>query len=71
MESTESNILIFYDLYPKSVVDITTVRNTVDVLRLTGLKAITFIMDMELFSSLNIEYLVESGVNFIMPHHTP
>lgn len=55
MESDESGIPLFYDIYPEPVVDITTVRNAVDVLRWDGL---TDIMDRRLFSSSNIEYLV-------------
>lgn len=56
--SAEDCIPIFYDIYPGSVVDITTVRNTVDVLRSARLTDITFIMDKGLFSSPNIEYIV-------------
>lgn len=67
VESSESGIPIFYDIYPGSVNDITTVKNTVDVLRSAGFTDVTFIMDMGMFSSPSIEYLIESGMNFIMP----
>ena len=67
VESSESGIPIFYDIYPGSVVDIKTAKNTFDALRSVGLTDITIIMDRRLFSSSNIEYLVESGMNFIMP----
>lgn len=50
VESTDSGIPIFYDIYPGSVNDITTVRNTVDVLRSSGLKDVTFIKDRGMFS---------------------
>ena len=66
VESSESGIPIFYDIYPRSVNNITTVKNTVDVLRSAGLTDVTFIMDREMFSSSSIEYLIECGMNFIM-----
>ena len=37
------------------------------VLRSAGLTDVTFIMDRGMFSSSNIGYLIESGMNFIMP----
>ena len=67
VESSESGIPIFYDIYPGSVNDITTVKNTIDVLRTAGLTDVTFIMDRGMFFSSSIEYLIESGMNFIMP----
>ena len=60
-------IPIFYDIYPGSVSDITTVKNTVDVLKSASFTDVTFIMDRGTFSSSSIEYLIESGMNFIMP----
>ncbi|MCL5793792.1 MAG: transposase, partial [Candidatus Thermoplasmatota archaeon] len=67
VESSESGIPIFYGTYPGSVNDITTVKNTVDVLRSAGLADVTFIMDGGMFSSSSIVYLIESGMDFIMP----
>lgn len=67
VESRSTGIPVFYDIYPGSVVDVTTVKNTVEVLRSAGLRDITFIMDRGMFSSSNIEYLIESNMDFIMP----
>ena len=67
MESSDSGIPIFYDIYPGSVNDITTVKNTIDVLRSADLADVTFIMDRGMFSSSSIVYLIESGMDFIMP----
>ena len=67
MESSESGIPIFYDIYPGFVNDITTIKNTVGVLRSAGLIDVTFIMDRGMFSSSSIGYLIESGMNFTMP----
>jgi transposase len=54
VESAASGIPVFYDIYLGSVVDITTVRNTVDILRSAGPNDVTFIMDPRMFSSSNI-----------------
>ncbi|MGC8645561.1 MAG: IS1634 family transposase [Thermoplasmata archaeon] len=67
VESSESGIPIFYDIYPGSVVDVTTLKNTIDTLISAGLRDITFIMDRGMFSSSNIEYLLSSRMDFIMP----
>jgi transposase len=67
MESSDSGIPIFYDIYPGSVDDIATVKNTIDVLRSADLADVTFIMDRGMFSSSSIVYLIESGMDFIMP----
>ena len=67
VESSESGIPIFYYICQGSVNDITTVKNTIDVLRSAGLTDVAFIMDRGMFSSSSIEYLIESGMNFIMP----
>ncbi|MGP6207394.1 hypothetical protein ACNF42_05125 [Cuniculiplasma sp. SKW3] len=45
VESWESGIPIFYDIYPGSVNYMTTIKNTIDVLRSAGLADVTFIMD--------------------------
>ncbi len=66
VESSDE-VPIFYDIYPGSVVDVTTVENTVEILKSTGLKYILLIMDRGMFSSSNIEYLMDSGIEFIMP----
>ncbi len=67
VESSETGIPIFYDMYPGSVVDITTVSNTVEVLKSSGINSATFIMDRGMFSTSNIEYMIASGMDFIMP----
>ncbi len=67
VESTESEIPVFYDIYPGSIVDITTVKNTVDTLISAGINGITLIMDRGMFSSSNIDYLIGNKIDFIMP----
>lgn len=65
VESSKSDIPIFYDIYPGSVVDITTVKNTVATLISAGLKDITFVPDVGMFSTSNIEHLLFSRLAFI------
>ncbi len=67
VEDRKSEMPIFYDIYPGSVVDITTVKNTVEVLKSAGIRDVTFIMDRGMFSSSNIDYLISGNMDFIMP----
>lgn len=67
VESRDMGIPVFYDVYPGSVVDVTTVKNTVETLRSAGIKNVTFIMDRGMFSSSNIEYLLRVNMDIIMP----
>ena len=67
IEDRKTGLPIFYDIYPGSVVDVSTVKNTVDVLKSAGVKNITFIMDRGMFSTENIEYLILEHIDFIMP----
>ena len=46
---------------------VTTVHNTVDILKWAGVKDVTLFMDRGMFSSPNIEYMLDSGVGFIVP----
>ena len=67
VEDRKSEMPIFYDIYPGSVVDVTTVKNTVEILKSAGIEDITFIMDRGMFSTSNIEYLMSEHLDFMMP----
>lgn len=54
-------------LTPGSVVDVTTVKNTVEILKSAGIKNVTLIMDRGMFSTENIEYLISEHIDFMMP----
>ena len=67
IEDRKSGLPIFYDIYLGGVVDVSTVKNTVEILKSAGIKNITFIMDRGMFSTENIEYLLSENIDFIMP----
>lgn len=67
VESSESRIPIFYDIYTWSVMNATTVRDTMDILKSAGVKDLEFIMDRGMISSPNLKYVLDNGVGFIMP----
>lgn len=60
-------IPLFFDVYPGSVVDVSTLRNTIKKMDGFGLKNPTLILDRGLFSMTNILELVEHGYDFILP----
>lgn len=71
IQDRKSGIPIFYDLYPGSVVDVSTVMNTVEILKSSGIDNTILIMDRGMFSSTNIDKLLSfhksTGIEFIMP----
>jgi transposase len=60
-------IPLFFDVYPGSVVDITTLKNTIQKLEGFGLKEPTLVLDRGFFSVPNLQELVEHGYDFILP----
>ena len=59
-------IPVMYDIYPGSIVDVSTLRNTIDRMRAMGIDEITLILDRGFFSSTNLNDLMESGCDFIV-----
>jgi transposase len=60
-------IPLFFDVYPGSVVDVTTLRNTIKKLKALGLKRPTIVLDRGFFSETNVNEMVDNGYDFIMP----
>ena len=60
-------IPMFYDVYPGSIVDVSTLHNTVEKLRSLGIVEVSLIMDRGFFSDVNLADLTDSGYDFIMP----
>jgi len=60
-------IPLMYDVYPGSIVDVSTLKNTIKKLRSQGAKDFTLIMDRGFFSTANVEELVSCGLSFIIP----
>jgi len=66
----EREIPIMYDLYPGSIVDVATLKNTIKKIQACGIQDYTLIMDRGFFSTPNLEEMVNSGLSFIIPPST-
>jgi len=64
-----NSLPIFYNLYPGSIVDVTTLKNCVSYLKLFKLENILFILDRGFFSKANILEMSNSdnNISFIQP----
>ena len=60
-------IPVMYDLYPGSIADVSTLKNTVKKMKAQGVKNYTLIMDRGFFSTDNIEEMVSADLSFIIP----
>jgi transposase len=60
-------IPVMYDIYPGSIVDVSTLKNTVKKLNAQGISGYTLIMDRGFFSINNIQELVSADLSFIIP----
>jgi transposase len=63
----DSGIPLMYDLYPGSIIDVTTLFNTVHKIRDMGVTGYTLILDRGFFSKENLALLQDEGVRFVMP----
>jgi transposase len=63
----ELGIPLMYDVYPGSIVDVSTLKNTIKKINAQGVHDYTLIMDRGFFSTANVEELVSSNLSFIIP----
>jgi transposase len=63
----EKGIPVMYDIYPGSVVDVTTLKNTIKKIKAYGVENYRLVMDRGFFSKGNIEELLHEKIPFIMP----
>jgi len=56
-----------HDLYPESISEVTTFKNTVKKIEAQGVRNYTLIMDRGFFSTANIEEMVSADLSFIIP----
>ncbi len=63
----EKGIPVMYDIYPGSIVDVTTLKNTIKKIEACGVGNYTMVMDRGFFSKGNIEELLHEKIPFIMP----
>jgi hypothetical protein len=64
---TPQAIPVMYDLYPGSIVDVVTLKNTLHRVRSLGIKDYTLILDRGFFSQGNLEELVDEQLSFVIP----
>lgn len=60
-------IPVMYDLYPGSIADVSTLKNTVKKMKAQGVRDYTLIMDRGFFSTDNIDEMVSADLSFIIP----
>ncbi len=60
-------IPVMYEVYPGSIVDVSTLVNTVEVLRSYGIEDCMMVLDRGFFSRANIHLLEERGIEYIIP----
>ena len=63
----EKGIPVIYDIYPGSIVDVTTLKNTIKKIEAYGVEDFILVMDRGFFSKGNIEELIHEKIPFIMP----
>ena len=64
--SKEEGIPINYSIYPGSVVNLTTLDNTMKKYEAIGIKNILFILDRGFFTKSNLKRLIDSNYEFII-----
>ena len=60
-------IPVMYDVYPGSIVDVSTLRNTIKKINSQGIHNYTLVMDRGFFSTANIEEMCSADLSFIIP----
>jgi len=60
-------IPIFYDLYPGSIVDVSTLKNTLEKIKALEVTGSTLILDRGFCSGANLKALIDHRFQFIMP----
>lgn len=62
-----TGIPLMYDLYPGSIIDVTTLFNTVHRLKDLGITGYTLILDRGFYSKDNLVLLYDEKIGFVMP----
>jgi len=66
----KKGIPVMYDIYPGSIVDVTTLKNTIQKIRSLGIEQYTLVLDRGFFSQGNLEELLGEKLSFIIPAAT-
>ena len=60
-------IPVMHELYPGSIADLSTLKNTVKKIKSQGVRDYTLLMDRDFFSTDNIDEMISAGLSFIIP----
>lgn len=58
---------VMYDIYPGSVVDVTTLQNTITKVKNLGIQEVILVLDRGFYSTTNLEALLSNDFAFILP----
>ena len=62
-----SQLPLYYQLYPGSIPDVTTLKNIVNYLELLQLKKRLFVVDRGFYSASNLSLMNQAQITFIIP----
>ena len=63
----DSKLPLFYNIYPGSIVDVSTLKNCITYLNILNLKDVTLILDRGFCSKVNILQMDKGDLKFIRP----
>ncbi len=63
----QSHMPLYYQVYPGSIPDVSTLKNLLNYLELFELKDIVFVMDRGFYSAANLGSMAESHLTFLLP----
>ncbi len=58
---------MFYEIYPGSITDVTTINNVLKRAKKYKINDITFVLDKGFYSQKNIELIIAQGLDFVVP----
>lgn len=65
--SNSKSLPIFYKLYPGSIVDVNTLKNSAKYMQGFGINDFMFVLDRGFYSGANVTDLKEKGIDFLIP----
>lgn len=63
----QANLPLYYQLYPGSIPDVSTLNNLLHYLKLFDLQTSLFVLDRGFYSATNLRYMAQSQLRFLLP----
>ncbi len=63
----QANLPLYYQVYPGSIPDVSTLKNLLNYLNLFALQDIVFVMDRGFYSAANLSQMEQSQIIFLIP----